>query len=111
MHRVFVLPEGRGLLKTQLVLTIANQPERKEQIEMQETNTTREMFKASHIARTLGLSRQRVYQMCDEGVLPHLRMGHAIFFPARAWEQWLAQANEQALSVAAETKEASNGRD
>lgn len=73
---------------------------------MTKDDTGLEFYKATYIAKCLGLSRQRIYQLCDEGVLPHLRIGQSIVFPARAWEQWLAEANEEALQS---VKEAGNG--
>ena len=37
------------------------------------------------------ISRQRVYEMCAQGLIPHVRIGRRIYFDPAALEKWLEQ--------------------
>jgi len=58
-----------------------------------------EMLRPTDIAEQLGVTTGRVYQLISEGALPAVRRGRAIRIPRAAWERWLAEQAELALSA------------
>ena len=64
--------------------------------------TSREWLRASDLAALLGMSRSRVYQLIAEGRLPAIRQGRSIRIPRAAWQAWLKDQRERALSALAE---------
>ena len=56
------------------------------------------LLRASDIARLLGVTSRRVYQLVDAGLIPATRIGSSIVIPRAAWERWLADQAELALA-------------
>ena len=57
----------------------------------------REWLKPSEVAPLLGVTTKRVYQLIHEGQLPGVEVGGAMRIPRRAWDDWLARLNSEAL--------------
>jgi excisionase family DNA binding protein len=51
------------------------------------------------VAVQLGVSRQRVWALCAEGQLPHIRQGKLLLFPRAAWDRWVQERADAALEV------------
>lgn len=51
------------------------------------------------VARMLNLSPQRVYALCAQGVLPHRRIGRAIWLMRPELEAWLRGGQEQGRRI------------
>lgn len=49
-------------------------------------------FRVQEAAKYLSLSRSKVYQMCNEGILPTARMGGNVRVPRQAVEEYAAKA-------------------
>ena len=69
----------------------------------------KELLRPSDVAPLLGVSRNRVYQMIQEGTLPAVRIGGAIRIPRAAWERWLARLEEKADEGGAGSRESGAG--
>jgi excisionase family DNA binding protein len=61
------------------------------------------MLRASDIARLLGISVGRTYQLLKSRDLPGVRIGGAIRVPRTAWDKWLGLQSEEALAGLAGT--------
>ena len=48
------------------------------------------LMRAEEVARTLGLSRSKIYQMMSGGALPTVRVGRAVRVPKAALRDWVA---------------------
>jgi excisionase family DNA binding protein len=59
----------------------------------------RRFLRVGDVADALGLSRSRVYQLMEDGTIPHIRLGRSVVIPPDAWERWLAVKRDQALSA------------
>ena len=46
-------------------------------------------------AKIIGLSRNATYQACQQGLLPHIRIGRRILIPVKALEKMLAEAGKE----------------
>ena len=57
-----------------------------------------EMLRPADIARRLGITSSRVYQLIAEDVIPSVRVGGAIRIPRAAWETWLQTRSQEALA-------------
>ena len=57
-----------------------------------------EMFRPGDIARRLGITSSRVYQLIAEDVIPSVRIAGAIRIPRAAWETWLQTRSQEALA-------------
>lgn len=68
--------------------------------------TSKEWLRASDLAGLLGMSRSRVYQLIAEGRLPAIRQGRSIRIPTAAWQAWLEDQRDRALSALGEPEEA-----
>ena len=55
-------------------------------------------MRVSDVARLLGLSRQRVYQMTQEHKLPFVRIGRSVRIPQTAWDMWLKAQHDEAVA-------------
>jgi excisionase family DNA binding protein len=67
--------------------------------------TERELLRPADLAPLLGVSIGRVYQLIARGLIPAVRVGGAVRVPRAAWEEWLRDRSEAALSsVKAETQ-------
>jgi excisionase family DNA binding protein len=47
------------------------------------------LLRGVEVARVLGVSRSKVYQMMSDGTLPVLRIGRAVRVPKRALAKWV----------------------
>jgi len=47
------------------------------------------LLTASELASQLGLSRFRLYELCREGMIPHVRLGRSVRFQPKAVSEWL----------------------
>lgn len=55
--------------------------------------------KPSEVADALGVRVQRVYRMCQQGQIPHIRVGRTVRIPRSAWEEFLANQSAAALAA------------
>jgi excisionase family DNA binding protein len=55
-----------------------------------------ELYRPAQVARLLGVSTSRVYQLVAARELPATRVGGSIRIPRRAWEGWLEERNREA---------------
>lgn len=49
------------------------------------------VYSAREAAAVLGVATRTVYQLANEGVLPHVRLGRRTLIPVDALNEWLAQ--------------------
>jgi excisionase family DNA binding protein len=56
-----------------------------------------EFLTAAQVAPRLGVSRPRIYQLMDAGVIPFVRRGRAIYVPVKAFDAWLEMNSIVAL--------------
>lgn len=49
------------------------------------------------VARLLGVTTRRVYQLLGAGELPGIRLGGRHRIPRAAWDAWLEQKSDEAL--------------
>jgi excisionase family DNA binding protein len=54
----------------------------------------RETLTVSETAQAIGISRNRAYELCAEGVIPSLRLGGRIVIPKAAFTEWLSSAGK-----------------
>ena len=54
------------------------------------------LMRADEVARTLGLSRSKIYQMMSDGALPVVRVGRAVRVPKAALRDWVAHHTTEA---------------
>ena len=54
------------------------------------------LMRAEEVARTLGLSRSKIYQMMSGGALPTVRVGRAVRVPKAALRNWVAHHTNEA---------------
>ena len=54
------------------------------------------LMRAEEVARTLGLSRSKIYQMMSDGALPVVRVGRAVRVPKAALRDWVAHHTTEA---------------
>lgn len=57
-----------------------------------------ELLRASDMARLLGVTRSRVYQLVRAGEIPAVRIGGALRIPRGAWEKWLGRQADAAIN-------------
>ncbi len=62
----------------------------------------KEMLRASDISSRLGVTTGRIYQLIAAGVIPSVRVGGAIRIPREAWERWLDDQTQRAVTGAQE---------
>jgi excisionase family DNA binding protein len=55
------------------------------------------------VARLMGLSVARCYQLVGERRLPHIRRGRRILVPRDAWQRWVTEQADRALASTADT--------
>jgi excisionase family DNA binding protein len=60
----------------------------------------KEFLRPSEVAPLLGVTSGRVCQLVAAGVIPATRRGRAIYIPRVAWERWLAEQGQLAVSAA-----------
>ena len=56
------------------------------------------LLRVSDVARLLGLSRSRVYELIATRELPATKIGGALRVPRAAWEAWLCEKSERAMT-------------
>jgi excisionase family DNA binding protein len=61
------------------------------------------------IARLLGVTPSRTYQLIATGVIPATRIGGALRIPRAAWNAWLDRRTEEALASVQEGQTAAEG--
>ena len=54
------------------------------------------LMRAEEVARTLGLSRSKIYQMMSGRALPTVRVGRAVRVPKAALRDWVAHHTNEA---------------
>ena len=54
------------------------------------------LLRAEEVARVLGLSRSKIYQMMSVGALPVVRVGRAVRVPRQALRDWIAHHTTEA---------------
>jgi excisionase family DNA binding protein len=72
----------------------------------------KEFLRPAEIAPLLGVTSGRICQLVAAGVIPATRRGRAIYIPRVAWERWLTEQGELAISAArrlAGDRDASDG--
>ncbi len=57
-----------------------------------ETRNEKLALSVTAVARLLGISRNRMYDLIAENEIPHIRLGHRIIVPRAALDEWLATA-------------------
>src|SRR5438128_965052 len=57
-------------------------------------------MRAEEVARTLGLSRSKIYQMMSGGALPTVRVGRAVRVPKAELRDWVAHPSRRTAHVA-----------
>jgi excisionase family DNA binding protein len=57
-----------------------------------------EFLRPSELAPLLGVGPSRVYQLIRAGLIPATRVGGAIRIPRTAWEAWVREKGEEAIS-------------
>lgn len=60
---------------------------------------TKCMLRVADVAPRLGLSTRRIYQLISAGRLPAVRDGQSVRIPTTAFDQWLRDQAEEALSA------------
>jgi excisionase family DNA binding protein len=60
---------------------------------------TMELLRPVDIAPSLGVGTGRVYQLIAEGVIPAVRVGGSLRIPRAAWQQWLDDQRDRAMSA------------
>ncbi len=55
---------------------------------------------AADVAPELGVTARSVYQLITAGLLPSVRIGHAIRILRAAWKLWLREADTTAMAAA-----------
>ena len=53
----------------------------------------------AEVARFLGVTRARAYQLCRTGAIPHVRRGRRVFVPLGAWQRWIREQTDRAMSA------------
>ena len=67
---------------------------------MSSPDSSQLLLRVSEVARVLGISRQRAYQLVADGTLPHTRIGpRTIRIPRAALEAWLAVHAERSVDA------------
>ena len=61
----------------------------------------RDLLRASDVAAELDVTSGRVYQLIRAGVIPATRINRSVRIPRAAWEAWLRDRAERALSAVA----------
>lgn len=61
----------------------------------------KEFLTVPEVARLLGTTVTRTYQLVAQRRLPHVRRGRSIVFPREAMTRWLQEQTEEALRVVA----------
>ena len=54
-------------------------------------------LRAAEVARELGISRNRVYQLMGGGVIPAVKIGRRWWVPVAAWERWVSSQATRAF--------------
>jgi excisionase family DNA binding protein len=63
------------------------------------------LLRPAEAAEALGLGRSKVYELLSSGLLPAVRIGHALRVPAGALRDWVArQTAEEEMGTRRETK-------
>lgn len=53
--------------------------------------TIKQFYRADEMAEILGLTRAGVYKMAKDGIIPHHKIGHSMFFPKSFIENMLKE--------------------
>ena len=62
------------------------------------------LMKAEEVAGMLSLSRAQVFQLARRGVIPSIRIGRSVRFPAEALRDWLGRQVDEASDMGAPTR-------
>jgi excisionase family DNA binding protein len=61
--------------------------------------TSKPFLTLPEVARMLGVTPARAYQLCHSGVLPHIRRGRRLLVPADAWRRWVNEETDRAMAA------------
>lgn len=61
--------------------------------------TERDMLRPAEIARRLGITPSRLYQLITAGEIPVTKVGRAYRIPRDAWNRWLKARSDEALGA------------
>ena len=56
------------------------------------------MLRPAEVAKRLGITTSRLYQLITAGEIPVTKVGHAYRIPRAAWEEWLRVRSKEALA-------------
>lgn len=59
----------------------------------------RDMLRPADIAKKLGITRSRLYQLIADGEIPVTKVGRAYRIPRAAWNRWLRARSHEALAA------------
>jgi excisionase family DNA binding protein len=72
----------------------------KESMESQnEVPTQRLLLRVPEVAKALGLSRTKVYELIAAGELPVIRLGRAVRVSVTALQKWVEEHDKESLSA------------
>jgi excisionase family DNA binding protein len=74
-----------------------------------EVREQKPLMRVTEAARLLGLSPSRGYVMVQRGLIPAIRIGHAVRVPREAFEKWMRGHVEAALESVKRSAEQVNG--
>jgi excisionase family DNA binding protein len=49
------------------------------------------VYSVAQVAKKLGISKTHAFKLCNDGVIPCLRLGRRIVVPIAAFNEWLGQ--------------------
>ena len=58
-----------------------------------------ELMRVAEVAKQLGVSDSRLYQLIAQGAVPCVRIGRSIRIPREAWRRWIAGHTDTALGL------------
>ena len=56
--------------------------------------TDRLTLTVKEAAPRLGVSARALYEWCERGLIPHVKVGHRVLIPVAALEQWVRATTE-----------------
>jgi excisionase family DNA binding protein len=59
---------------------------------MNETLYETSVYTVAQVAKKLGISKTHGFKLCNEGLIPCLRLGRRIVVPIQSFEEWLNKA-------------------
>ncbi|MEM7229437.1 MAG: helix-turn-helix domain-containing protein [Planctomycetota bacterium] len=56
-------------------------------------------LRANEAAQALGVSRRKLWELTNRGVIPHVRVGRSILYPISALNDWLGEHSKEGTSI------------